>query len=199
MTTDTRRERTLVLASTSPFRRELLERLHLPFETFAPEVDETPRETETPQDIVRRLAEAKARAGAGRYPDALIIGSDQLAVCGGDVLGKPGDHANALRQLRRLSGQRVTFLTGLCLYDSASGRGVVDVVPFSVRFRNLTEAQLDRYLSTEKPYNCAGSFKSEALGISLFESMQGEDPSALVGLPLIRLVSWLNEAGVPVP
>ncbi len=191
--------RTLVLASTSPFRRALLEKLRLPFETLSPEVDESAREGETPRQLVLRLSEAKARAGADAFPDALIIGSDQLAVCEGDVLGKPGNHENACRQLARLSGRRVEFLTGLCLYDSASGEARTDLVPFSVSFRELTAAQIDRYLRAEQPYNCAGSFKSEALGISLFEAMHGDDPNALIGLPLIRLVSWLNEAGITVP
>jgi len=191
--------RTLVLASTSPFRRQLLERLGVPFETLSPEVDETPRDGERAEALVVRLAEAKARAGAEAWPDALIIGSDQVAVCGDDVLGKPGDHATACAQLGRLSGRRVTFHTGLCLFDARSGQPRVDLVSYHVSFRRLDPQQIDRYLKHDRPYNCAGSFKSEGLGISLFESMQGEDPNALIGLPLIRLVSWLNDAGIAIP
>lgn len=188
-----------MLASTSPFRRQLLERLGVPFETLSPEVDETPGHGERAEALVMRLAEAKARAGAGAWPDALIIGSDQVAVCGDDVLGKPGDHATACEQLGRLSGRRVTFYTGLCLFDARSGQPRVDLVPYHVSFRRLDPQQIDRYLKHDRPYNCAGSFKSEGLGISLFEAMQGEDPNALIGLPLIRLVSWLNDAGIAIP
>jgi len=191
--------RTLVLASTSPYRKALLERLGLAFETLSPEVDETRLDGESPERLVCRLAEAKARAGVSRFPDALIIGSDQVAVCGEDILGKPGDHARAGAQLARLSGRRVRFLTGLCLYDAPSDLARVDMVPFEVIFRELGAAQIERYLQRERPYNCAGSFKSEGLGISLFEALHGDDPNALIGLPLIRLVSWLNEAGIAVP
>jgi len=191
--------RTLVLASTSPFRKQLLERLNIPFETFSPDVDETRRDGESANDLVVRMSEAKARAGAEAFPDALIIGSDQVAVCGEDVLGKPGNHDKACEQLTRLAGQQVSFLTGLCLLDTASGSLRLEMVPFHVHFRALGEAQIERYLRYEQPYNCAGSFKSEGLGISLFESMRGDDPNALIGLPLIRLVSWLNEAGIAVP
>ena len=199
MTMHSVQPRTLVLASTSPFRRELLQRLGVTFATLAPDVDETRRPGESPEALVLRLAEAKARAGAPQYPDALIIGSDQVAVCAGEVLGKPGNHAAACEQLRRLAGQEVNFLTGLCLYDAAGDRARVELVPFRVLFRPLTDEQIDRYLRIEQPYNCAGSFKSEGLGISLFESMHGDDPNALIGLPLIRLTSWLNAAGIAVP
>ena len=199
MTSSPGQHRTLVLASTSPFRRELLQRLGVTFETLAPDVDETRQQGETPEALVLRLSEAKARAGASQYPDALIIGSDQVAVCGDEVLGKPGNHAAACVQLRRLAGQRVSFLTGLCLYDAASDTVLVDLIPYQVVFRRLTDQQIDRYLKIEQPYNCAGSFKSEGLGISLFESMHGEDPNALIGLPLIRLTSWLNTSGINIP
>lgn len=199
MTSSPGQRRTLVLASTSPFRRELLQRLGVTFETLAPDVDETRQQGETPEALVLRLSEAKARAGASQYPDALIIGSDQVAVCGDEVLGKPGNHAAACVQLRRLAGQRVSFLTGLCLYDAASDTVLVDLIPYQVVFRRLTDQQIDRYLKIEQPYNCAGSFKSEGLGISLFESMHGEDPNALIGLPLIRLTSWLNTSGINIP
>lgn len=190
---------TLVLASTSPYRKALLERLGLAFGTLSPAVDESPLAGETPEHLVRRLAEAKARAGAARFPDALIIGSDQVAVCDATVLGKPGDHASAVEQLASLSGRRVNFLTGLCLYDARSDRARVDMVSFEVVFRELAAGQIERYLRREQPYNCAGSFKSEGLGISLFEALHGDDPNALIGLPLIRLVSWLNDAGIAVP
>jgi len=188
--------RTLVLASTSPFRQELLQRLGIAFETMAPDIDETRQQDESPEELVLRLSEAKARAGASQYPDALVVGSDQVAVCRGEVLGKPGNHDAACAQLTRLSGQQVRFLTGLCLYDAASDTVRVDLIPYQVTFRQLTARQIDRYLKIEEPYNCAGSFKSEGLGISLFESMQGDDPSALIGLPLIRLTSWLNAAEI---
>ncbi len=191
--------RNLVLASTSPFRKALLERLGVAFETFSPQVDESRLPGESADRLVLRLSEAKARAGAHAYPDALIIGSDQVAVCGQEILGKPGDHGRAREQLAFLSGQRVSFYTGLCLYDAAAGVSKVDLVPYHVTFRQLETGQIERYLQAEQPYNCAGSFKSEGLGISLFERMEGEDPNALIGLPLIRLVSWLNEAGVAIP
>jgi len=199
MTVDSEQHRTLVLASTSPFRQELLQRLGVTFATYAPDVDETRLQDENPEALVLRLSEAKARAGTDQYPDALIIGSDQVAVCGEEVLGKPGNHAAAGKQLRRLAGQRVSFLTGLCLYDAASDSAQVELVPYQVVFRQLTDRQIERYLRVEQPYNCAGSFKSEGLGISLFESMHGEDPNALIGLPLIRLSSWLNAAGIHIP
>ena len=188
----------LVLASTSPFRRELLLRLGLDFETVSPAVDETRLPDEAPEQLVRRLAEAKARAVAERYPDALIIGSDQVAVLEGQVLGKPGDHANAVRQLSAASGKQVTFLTGLCLFNSASDTAQVDLVPYSVEFRQLTGEQIDNYLRREQPYNCAGSFKSEGLGISLFRRLQGDDPNALIGLPLIRLIDMLQQEGLSI-
>jgi MAF protein len=188
----------LILASSSPFRRELLQRLGLPFETAVPDADETPLADETPQALVRRLAEMKARA-VGATHSGLIIGSDQVASTGSDILGKPGTHEKALAQLAFLSGKRVSFHTGLCLLNSASNAIQVDVVPFHVRFRPLTEAQIERYLTAEQPYNCAGSFKSEGLGITLFERMEGEDPTALIGLPLIRLTSMLANAGIVLP
>ncbi|GAB4357550.1 MAG: 7-methyl-GTP pyrophosphatase [Gammaproteobacteria bacterium] len=174
----------------------LLERLGLPFETCAPEVDETPRDKEPPRELVARLAEAKARAVADRYPDALIIGSDQVSVVEGQIVGKPGDHATAVEQLKRASGKRVVFLTALCLLNSRSGRRQLDVVPFEVTFRQLSESQIENYLRKDKPYNCAGSFRSESLGIALFERMTGDDPNALVGLPLIRLIGMLENEGV---
>ena len=189
----------LVLASTSPFRRELLARLQVPFSIGDPEVDERRRPDEPPIDLVQRLAEAKARAVGERHPDTLVIGSDQVACVDGRILGKPGTRENALRQLREASGRCVTFYTGLCLLNTASGRAQVGCEPFRVHFRALDDAQIGRYLDAEQPYNCAGSFKSEGLGISLFERLEGDDPNALVGLPLIRLVAMLAAEGVAIP
>ena len=188
----------LLLASTSPYRRELLARLCLPFETVSPEVDEAAGADEAPADLVRRLSQAKARAGARRQPASLVIGSDQVAVIGDEILGKPDTHAAAHAQLSRLSGEVVTFLTGLALYNDASGRMQSDVVPFRVHFRTLTASQIEHYLEREQPYDCAGSFKSEGLGIALFERMEGDDPTALIGLPLIRLVKMLEKEGLAV-
>lgn len=188
----------LVLASTSPYRRELLARLGLAFTTATPDTDETPLPGETPRDLVMRLAEAKARA-VGATHRGLIIGSDQVATTGSDILGKPGDHARASTQLAWLSGKRVTFHTGLCLLNSVSGMLQVDAVPYHVVFRTLDAGRIERYLSTEQPYNCAGSFKSEGLGIALFERMEGDDPTALIGLPLIRLTGMLATEGVLLP
>lgn len=188
----------LVLGSTSPFRRQLLEKLRIPFDTASPETDESPREGETPEHLVARLAEAKARAVAGEHPGALIIGSDQIAVNGGEILGKPHTHEKAMEQLRNASGKHVRFLTGLCLYNSATDHAQVEVVPFDVVFRELSDEMIDNYLKAEQPYNCAGSFKSEAMGIALFERLEGEDPNTLIGLPLIRLVRMLEAEGVRV-
>ncbi|HHI93277.1 MAG TPA: septum formation inhibitor Maf [Gammaproteobacteria bacterium] len=188
----------LVLASTSPYRRALLERLGLPFVTATPDTDENPLENETPDALVARLSEAKARAVATQFSDALIIGSDQVAVLGNQALGKPGNHEKAIQQLQAASGRRVTFLTGLCLLNSKTGSCHVTVVPFSVVFRPLSNTQIEQYLLREKPYHCAGSFKSEGLGISLFEKMEGDDPNALIGLPLIQLTTLLATEGMDV-
>lgn len=186
----------LVLGSTSPFRRQLLEKLGLPFDTASPETDETPLDGETPEQLVARLAEAKARACASQHTDALIIGSDQVAVNDGEILGKPHTHDKAMEQLRNASGKHVRFLTGLCLYNAATDQAQVEVVPFDVVFRELSDEMIDNYLKAEQPYNCAGSFKSEAMGIALFEKLEGEDPNTLIGLPLIRLVRMLEKEGV---
>ncbi|NOX76748.1 MAG: septum formation inhibitor Maf [Gammaproteobacteria bacterium] len=188
----------LVLASTSPYRRQLLERLGLRFETASPNTDESPRKGETPEQLVSRLAEAKASAVAENFPDALIIGSDQVAVLDGRVLGKPGDHVTATQQLTDASGRRVEFLTGLCLLNSATHHSQVCVARFSVQFRILSERQIENYLQREQPYHCAGSFKSEGLGIALFERLEGNDPNALIGLPLIELINMLNTEGLDV-
>lgn len=188
----------LILASTSPYRRSLMERLGLEFSVCSPDTDETPRPGEIPAALVRRLSEAKARAGAAQAGRGLVIGSDQVAVAGDEILGKPGNAETACAQLARLSGQRVVFMTGLCLFNSAENRIQLDVVPFTVVFRCLSPAQIEDYVRRERPFNCAGSFKSEGLGIALFERMEGEDPTALIGLPLIRLVGMLETEGVAV-
>jgi septum formation protein len=189
----------LVLASSSPHRRLLLDRLGLPYESCAPEIDETRRPNEAPAAYVARLAEEKARAVAVRYGNDLIIGSDQAAVLDDEVIGKPGTHERAFAQLKKASGRSVRFLTGLTLYNSGSGRSQTAVVPFTVHFRTLGEAALERYLRREQPYGCAGSFKSEGLGIALFERLEGDDPTALIGLPLIELVGMLAAEGMEVP
>ena len=188
--------RPLVLASTSPFRRELLARLGLPFESDSPEVDESPRPDEPPQVLVLRLAEAKARAVASRHPEALIVGSDQVACIDEEILGKPGSRDRAIDQLTRASGRCVLFQTGLCLLDAQSGRAQTLVEPFRVHFRRLSRARIEAYVDRERPFQCAGSFKSEGLGIALFERLDGDDPTALIGLPLIRLVTLLESAGL---
>ncbi len=186
----------LVLASTSPYRRELLARLGLPFEVEAPEVDERPLPGEAPEALVRRLSEAKARAVAARRPGAVVVGSDQVAVIDGEALGKPGGPERAREQLRRASGRAVDFLTGLAVLDTRDGRLRLEVVPFRVVFRPLDEARIEAYLRRDAPWNCAGSFRSERLGVALFERMEGEDPTALMGLPLIRLVRMLEAVGL---
>lgn len=188
----------LVLASTSPFRRELLARLALPFLTAAPDVDEARLPGEGPQALVTRLAEAKAREVGRAHPGALVIGSDQVACIDGAILGKPGDRARAIAQLTQAAGRVVTFYTGLCLLDTRGGQAEVVCEPFRVHFRDLTARQIAAYVDRERPFNCAGSFKSEGLGIVLFERLEGDDPNALIGLPLIRLVAMLEQAGVEV-
>ena len=191
--------RRLILASASIYRRELLGRLGLPFEVEAPEIDESRHPGETAEALVQRLSEAKARAIATVADDALVIGSDQVAVIDGEVLGKPGDRDRAVAQLARASGRRVTFLTGLSLVDAESGRARTLCEPFHVHFRHLDAAQIARYVDREQPLNCAGSFKSEGYGITLFERLEGDDPTALIGLPLIRLVRLLACEGIPLP
>lgn len=190
---------TLVLASTSPFRKSLLEKLQLPFLCAAPNIDETPLSGESAEQLVTRLAQQKAEAMASQYPDALIIGSDQVAVLNGQIIGKPLNHLTATNQLQQASGQRLTFYTGLCLYNAATRTTSTIVDPFHVHFRQLQPEQIERYLLAEQPYQCAGSFKSEGLGISLFERLEGDDPNTLVGLPLIRLIQLLADQGIAVP
>ncbi len=188
----------LVLASSSPYRRQLLEKLGLPFETISPEIDESAQPGEPPEALVARLAEHKARAAASHYPDALIIGSDQVAVLDSTIVGKPGSHENAVRQLQAASGKKIIFHTGVCLLNSRTGKTQTEAVPYTVVFRRLVRQQIENYLRKEQPYNCAGSFKSEGLGIALFERFEGEDPNTLIGLPLIRLVNMLQQEGVNV-
>ncbi|MDH5369711.1 MAG: Maf-like protein [Gammaproteobacteria bacterium] len=183
----------LILASTSPFRKAILEKLDIEFDTVSPKTDETPLDNETPQQLVERLSIAKAKAVADKVSDALIIGSDQVSVINGEIIGKPHTHENAVKQLKNASGKTVTFYTGLCLYNSSTNQYQSEVVPFNVVFRSLNNQQIENYLIKEEPYNCAGSFKSEALGIVLFERLEGEDPNTLMGLPLIRLVKMLEK------
>ncbi|MQM29144.1 MAG: septum formation inhibitor Maf [Candidatus Accumulibacter phosphatis] len=188
----------LILASTSPFRRQLLARLGLPFASADPAVDETPLPGETPEASALRLSEAKARAVSALFPDALIIGSDQVACLDGQVFGKPGDHGRAVRQLQTMRGRSVNFFTGLCLLDAASGRAQLRGVPTRVHFRDLTDTEIENYLRREQPYNCAGSAKSEGLGIALIARIDGEDPHALIGLPLIALCDLLRTESVSI-
>ena len=189
----------LVLASSSPYRRDLLARLRLPFEVMSPDIDETPRPNEVPPATALRLAQEKAQLVAHAYPDALIIGSDQVALLGAQILGKPHNFENARLQLLAASGHTVVFHTALCVLDSRSGENQGRVVETRVTFRHLDEATIARYLETEQPYNCAGSAKSEGLGITLIERFEGEDPSALIGLPLIALTDMLHQAGLTLP
>jgi len=191
--------RKLILGSTSPFRKALLQRFNLEFDTDKPEIDETPLANETPEDYVLRLSLEKAKVVARRHPNALIIGSDQCSILDGNIRGKPGDHQSAVIQLTESSGQRVSFLSGLCLYDSNDDSYQLDLVPFHVDFRDLNKKEIESYLLAEQPYNCAGSFKSEGLGITLFKQLQGSDPTALVGLPLIRLSEMLRKKGIALP
>ncbi|HCN46141.1 MAG TPA: septum formation inhibitor Maf [Pseudomonas sp.] len=189
----------LILASSSPYRRELLTRLHLPFDWASPDIDERRLDDEPAVDLVKRLAREKALALASRYPGHLIIGSDQIAVLGEQVLGKPHSFDKACEQLLAASGNHVTFLTGLALLNSATGECQVDCVPFSVHMRELDLPRIERYLHIEQPYDCAGSFKCEGLGVSLFQSTHGSDATSLIGLPLIRLVDMLIKEGASVP
>ncbi|WP_068545222.1 Maf family protein [Thalassotalea crassostreae] len=188
----------LVLGSTSPFRKALLEKLNVPFDCAKPNIDETAIDGETPEQLVARLAEQKAKAVAEQFPEGLIIGSDQVAVCDGNILGKPHTFENGVKQLTSFSGKSVTFLTGLCLYNAITDKAQVIVEPFHVSFRELTIDEISHYLHAEQPYNCAGSFKSEGLGICLFESLNGDDPNSLIGLPLIRLHQLLKNEGFDV-
>ena len=191
--------RPLVLGSSSPFRKALLDKLGIPFSSASPDTDESRLPGESPADLVRRLAEAKARDIATRFSEHLVIGSDQVASVDGEILGKPGNRENAVAQLLDSSGRAVTFLTGLCLLNTATGAMQTAVEPFTVHFRQLTRAQIERYVDHEKPFGCAGSFKSEGFGITLFSALEGRDPNALVGLPLILLIEMLANEGIDLP
>ena len=186
----------LILGSTSRYRRDLLSRLHLPFEVHAPEVDETPLVGESPRALAQRLALAKAHAVAARFPEAVVIGSDQVADLNGEPLGKPGNHARAVAQLQRMRGQTLVFQTAVAVVCRASGFAQHDLAPVRVVFRNLHDSEIENYLQIEQPYDCAGSAKSEGLGIALLETIDSDDPTALVGLPLIRTCRMLRAAGV---
>ena len=188
--------RPLILGSTSRYRRELLERLRLPFEVASPDVDETPRAGETPAVLAARLALAKARAVAATHPNAVVIGSDQVAELDGEPIGKPGTHERAVEQLRRMRGRSVVFHTAVAVVCEASGFAGSALAPVTVRFRDLTDAEIEHYLRTEQPYDCAGSAKCETLGIALLDAIDSDDPTALVGLPLIRTCALLRAAGI---
>ncbi|MFN4899031.1 MAG: Maf family nucleotide pyrophosphatase [Burkholderiales bacterium] len=188
--------RPLILGSTSRYRKELLTRLRIPFETASPDVDETPHSNESPKDLALRLALAKARAVALKYPEAVVIGSDQVADLEGTPLGKPGNHANAILQLQRMRGKTVIFQTALSVVCIATGFERTDLAEVKVKFRDLSDAEIETYLRAEEPYDCAGSAKSEGLGIALLDAIDNDDPTALIGLPLIRTSQMLREAGV---
>jgi septum formation protein len=188
----------LILGSSSPFRKMLLERLMVPFDTANPDIDETPLANETPIALVERLAIAKAKEIAKSYSSALIIGSDQVALHGNEIVGKPHTHERAVEQLRTASGKKIELFTGLALINSETGSIQSEVIPFTVHFKTLSESTIERYLRKERPYNCAGSVRSEGLGVALFEKFEGDDPNALVGLPLIRLVAMLENQGYDV-
>ena len=188
----------LVLGSTSRYRRELMQRLCIPFDVAAPDVDETPQDGESPHDLACRLALAKARAVAALHPDAVVIGSDQVADLDGEPLGKPGTHERAVAQLQRMRGRTVVFQTAVAVVCQDTGFAQTDLAAVRVVFRNLSDAEIETYLRTEQPYDCAGSAKSEGLGIALLESINNDDPTALVGLPLIRTCRLLRAAGLPI-
>ena len=188
----------LILASTSRYRRELLQRLRLPFSVESPGVDEAPLPGETPRALALRLALAKARAVAERHPQAVVIGSDQVADLAGEAIGKPGTHARAVDQLQRMSGRHVVFQTALAVVCRSRGHEAVDLAPVRVRFRELSAAEIETYLQLEQPYDCAGSAKSEGLGVVLLDAIDSDDPTALVGLPLIRTAALLRQAGLDV-
>lgn len=189
----------IVLASSSPFRKQILAKVVSNFDCFSPDIDESPLENETAKQLVERLAIEKAKAGSDKFDDALIIGSDQVCVIDEEILGKPGDHQGAIAQLSKASGKTVRFYTGLALHNSRTQSTTCTVEIFDVKFRELNPALIERYLQSEQPYNCAGSFKSEGTGIVLFDALLGDDPNTLIGLPLIRLVSWLEKEGIALP
>jgi septum formation protein len=189
-------QRKLILGSTSPYRRELLERLRIPFDVAAPAVDETPQDAETPKQLACRLAMAKARAVAAQFPASVVIGSDQVADLDGQSLGKPGNHARAVAQLQLMRGKTVIFQTAVAVVCQDSKFAQMDLAQVKVKFRDLTDAEIETYLLAETPYDCAGSAKSEGLGIALLESIDNDDPTALVGLPMIRTCRMIQAAGI---
>ena len=191
-------KQTLILASSSEFRRQLLQKLLIPFNSISPKIDETALDGEKPHQTALRLAQEKAKKIGAEYPHALVIGCDQVATLDGEQLGKPLNHQNASKQLQMMRGREVTFHSALCLYNATTGNMQAEVVHYLVRFRQLTDEQIDNYLTKEQPYQCAGSAKSEGLGIALMERMIGEDPNALIGLPLIKLITMLQNEGVSV-
>jgi MAF protein len=189
----------IILASSSPYRRELLQRLDIDFETASPDIDETPLPGEPAETLVLRLARSKAEKIGEHEPDALVIGSDQVACLGTGILTKPGNRENAVTQLQTMRGQTLTFLTGLCLFNTSTRLCLTDCVPFAVTFRQYTDDEIHRYLDHDAPYDCAGSFKSEKMGITLVSRMAGDDPAALQGLPLIRLSEMFRSQGLQLP
>jgi septum formation protein len=191
--------RKLILASSSPYRKILLERLGIPFDIFSPAIDESPHHGEKASKLVSRLAEEKARAAALRFPSCLIIGSDQLAVCNEKIVGKPGNAANAIEQLQEFCGQSVHFLTAVSVFCSDAAFHYQHTVVTDVRFRELSSEEIRRYVERDNPIDCAGSFKSEAAGISLLQSMTSDDPTAIIGLPLITVSEALRKAGLQIP
>ncbi len=191
-------KQTLILASSSEYRRQLLQKLLIPFSSISPKIDETALPSEKPHQTALRLAQEKAKKIGTEYPHALVIGCDQVATLDGEQLGKPLNHNNATKQLQMMRGREVTFHSALCLYNAATDNMQAEVVPYLVRFRNLTDEQIENYLTKEQPYQCAGSAKSEGLGIALMERMLGEDPNALIGLPLIKLITMLQNEGISV-
>ena len=191
-------KQTLILASSSEFRRELLQKLQLPFRSISPRVDETALPNEKPHETALRLAQDKARKIGAEYPHALVIGCDQVATLDGLQLGKPLNHTNATKQLKSMRGREVTFHSALCLFNASTGNMQAEVVPYLVRFRQLSDEQIENYLNKEQPYQCAGSAKSEGLGIALIDRMIGEDPNALIGLPLIKLINMLQNENIEV-
>ena len=189
----------LVLASTSVYRKTLLEKIQIPFHCVAPQINETPIDNETAEQLVQRLALEKAKAVAVQHPNSWVIGSDQVCTINGQIVGKPGTESAAIHQLQAAAGQRITFFTGLCLYDAVQQRYQLCAESFHVHFRQLNTEQIRRYINAEQPLNCAGSFKSEGLGITLFHKLEGKDPNCLIGLPLIALVDMLAAWGIELP
>jgi len=188
----------LILASSSEYRRQLLQKLLIPFNSISPHIDESVLAGEKPQETALRLAQEKAKKIGNEYPHALVIGCDQVATVDGEQLGKPLNHNNATAQLQKMRGREVVFHSALCLYNAATGNMQADVVPYLVKFRQLSDEQIESYLTKEQPYHCTGSAKSEGLGIALIERMLGEDPNALIGLPLIKLITMLQNEGINV-